>query len=428
MNRRTLLKSSAFAAAGIATTQFLGPVKAIAADAKRIRVKDMEVFAVRLPKPANAPPGTNIDPYNLVCTRLTTESGVRGYSFAPGTTANVEAAKKVMAGEDLFGLEQHLGRGLINWPHVEEAVWDAIGRIAGQPVYRLLGGARAVSQPVYLTYTWPRVNGVFQANPKQQGEWAAVVRKAGFKAMKIQIFRPNYMEDVEACREILAAGGPGFRVMVDRTAGNSGSLWDYPTGLAATKACQEAGVYWVEEPFDRNDFEGPARLAREVDILITGGEGYKGLAPYRECLTHNTYDILQPELNTVGGILTMRKVGALCQAWGVPICPHASSGLGLAGRVQCSAAMGSMYQEIGVLNPPLMPNDRVTPAMPILNSEPFAFKDGELLIPQGPGLGLDLNEEALNKFRVEGPVMGRGGRGEGPSQPGPGGRGGRGNQ
>jgi L-alanine-DL-glutamate epimerase-like enolase superfamily enzyme len=187
-------------------------------------------------------------------------------------------------------------------------------------------------------------------------------------------------------------------------------------------------VYWLEEPFDRNDFEGPARLAREVDILITGGEGYRGLAAYRECLTHGTYDILQPDCNGVGGILTMRKVGALCQAWGIPICPHASSGLGMAGRVQCDAAMGSMYREIGVLSPPQLPNDRVDPVMPILNSAPFVFKDGELLVPQGPGLGLDLNEEAINRFKVDGPITGgRGGPAPAANAPGaPGGRGGRG--
>jgi L-alanine-DL-glutamate epimerase-like enolase superfamily enzyme len=73
--------------------------------------------------------------------------------------------------------------------------------------------------------------------------------------------------------------------------------------------------------------------------------------------------------------------------------------------------MGSMYQEIGVLTPPQLPNDRITPVMPILNSAPFVFREGELVVPQGPGLGLDLNEEAINRFRVEGPVTGRGGRG-----------------
>ena len=432
MNRRELLKSGIYLTAGITANQFLGPVNAIAADAKRIKIKSIEIFIVRMPGVANTPPSgadpRNPEPSQVPCTRITTDSGARGYSFLGGSSANVEAATKVMVNEDLFALEQHLKRGLINWPHIEEACWDTIGRIAGQPVHRLLGGSRTVSQPVYLTYVWPGAADQSHIAPKQQGEQAAILKKAGFKAMKIRIFRPNYMDDVEACREILAAGGPGFRAMVDRTATSPG-LWTYPQGLAAALALQEAGVFWLEEPFDRNDFEGPARLAREVDMLITGGEGYRGLSPFRECLNHNTYDILQPELNTVGGILTMRKVGALCQAWGIPICPHASSGLALAGRVQCSAAMGSMYQEIGVLTPPQLPNDRITPLMPILNSQPFVFKDGELLIPQGPGLGLDLNEEAINRFRVEGPVVGRGGGGGGGGGRGAGGgRGGRGNQ
>jgi D-galactarolactone cycloisomerase len=429
MNRRELLCSAGrFAAAGISTSHFLQPVKAIAADVKRVRIQNIEAFALQLPRPtseAPAPParGFNADPYRLVCTRVTTDAGVRGYSFVGGSTADVEQAKKVMTGENLFAVEQHLSRGLINWSPIEEAVWDAIGRIAGQPVHRLLGGAKAETLQVYLTYVWPGAADQTDVTPKQQAEQAAIVKKAGFRAMKIRIFRPNYMDDVEACSEILATGGPGFRTMVDRTATAPG-LWTYPQGLAAAQALQKAGVYWLEEPFDRNDFEGPARLAREVDILITGGEGYRGLAAYRECLMHGTYDILQPDCNGVGGILTLRKVGALCQAWGVPICPHASSGLALAGRVQASAAMGSMYQEIGVLTPPQLPNDRITPVMPILNSAPFVFREGELVVPQGPGLGLDLNEEAINRFRVEGPVTGRGGRG-GTVAPPTGGRGGR---
>jgi L-alanine-DL-glutamate epimerase-like enolase superfamily enzyme len=60
--------------------------------------------------------------------------------------------------------------------------------------------------------------------------------------------------------------------MVDRTSHLSGKVWDYATGLAAAKALQQVGVYWLEEPFARDDFEGPARLAREMDILITGSE------------------------------------------------------------------------------------------------------------------------------------------------------------
>jgi len=421
MNRRELLKcAGTFATAGVTTSQILQPVKAIAADVKRVRIQNIEAFALQLPRaggqpsPATAATGTRADPSRLVCTRITTEAGVRGYSFLGGSTADVENAKKVMVGEDLFAVEQHLSRGLINWSPIEESVWDAIGRTAGQPVHRLLGGARPATLPVYVTYVWG--DRQIKVTPKQQGEWGAVVKKAGFTAMKVQIMRPDFMEDVEACSEIMAAAGTGFRTMADRTASVAG-LWTYAQGLAAAQALQKAGVWWLEEPFDRNDFESPARLAREVEILITGGEGYRGLAAYRECLMHHTYDVLQPDCNGVGGILTMRKVGVMCEAWGIPICPHGTAGLGWAGRVQASAAMGSMIQEISVLNPPQLPDDRVKPAMPILNSVPFVYRGGEVVVPQGAGLGLDLNEEAINRFRVDGPVSGRGAASGAPPAP-----------
>jgi len=70
--------------------------------------------------------------------------------------------------------------------------------------------------------------------------------------------------------------------MVDRTAQMPGWVRDYPTGLAAARALQRVGVYWLEEPFARDDFEGPARLCREMDqLMITGGEGWRGLDPFR---------------------------------------------------------------------------------------------------------------------------------------------------
>ena len=113
-----------------------------------------------------------------------------------------------------------------------------------------------------------------------------------------------------------------------------------------------------------------------------------------------------------GGMLMMRKVGVLAEAWGLPIAPHAASGLALAGRVQCSAAMGSVYQEIGVLTPPMLPDDVSAPFLPILKGQqPFRFRNGEIEVPQGPGLGLDIDEEAVNRFRVEGFQSGRGGGG-----------------
>ena len=230
------------------------------------------------------------------------------------------------------------------------------------------------------------------------------MKAAGFKAMKIQIFRRDFQLDAEACAEILAVGGPGFRVMVDRTADRSpGGLWTYDQALAAAHALEKAGCYWLEEPLARDDYEGPARLRRESSIMITGGEGYQGLEPYKQCLLHQTYEVLQPELRVVAGIWTARKVGALAEAWGLKTAPHGISGLAWAGRLQLAAAMGSIYQEIAVLNPPWLPDDYCKPFLPLLHGEqPFTFANGECVVPQYPGLGLNVDEAALARYRVEG--------------------------
>jgi L-alanine-DL-glutamate epimerase-like enolase superfamily enzyme len=180
-------------------------------------------------------------------------------------------------------------------------------------------------------------------------------------------------------------------------------MWTYDQALAAAHALEKAGCYWLEEPLARDDYEGPARLRRESSIIITGGEGYQGLEPYRQCLLHQTYEVLQPELRVVAGIWTARKVGALAEAFGLKTAPHGISGLAWAGRLQLAAAMGSIYQEIAVLNPPWLPDDYCKPFLPLLHGEqPFKFAGGECIVPQYPGLGLNVDEAALARYRVEG--------------------------
>jgi L-alanine-DL-glutamate epimerase-like enolase superfamily enzyme len=270
-------------------------------------------------------------------------------------------------------------------------------------VARLLGGS-TTHQPVYVTYVWPGTKGQETITPKQQAEQAKVLRAAGFRAMKIQVFRRNTQVDADACAEILAVGGRDFRVMVDRTADRSpNGLWTYDQALAAAHALEKAGCYWLEEPLARDDYEGPARLRRESKIIITGGEGYHGLEPYKQCLIHGTYEILQPELRLIAGIWTARKVGVLADAWGLKTAPHGMSGLALAGRLQVAAAMGSVYQEVAVLNPPWLPQDYCKPYLPLFYGEqPFTFEDGACRVPPYPGLGLNIDEKALAHYRVDG--------------------------
>jgi len=407
MNRRELLTYAGLGASA-SVAGLLGPVKAIGADVKPIRIKNVETFNIEIPAtPTEVEAGVM---NRTAVVRIETESGVRGYSFGAagggggrgGPAPGFAVIREALIGADLFAMEQHLKRGLINWGGIEEALWDGIGKAANQPVYRLLGGSTS-SIPVYITAVWRGNMDQSQVPIRDQAVYARRLKDAGFNVFKMRIFRPNFMDDVESCAGIIAACGPApsFKVMVDRTAHLSGKVWDYATGLAAAKALQQVGVYWLEEPFARDDFEGPARLAREMDILITGGEGFKGLDAYRECLMHDTYDIIQPDLRTVGGLLTMRKVAALCEAYHKPCIGHGAFGLAVAGRIQAHAAWGAPLEELALATPPLLPQEQWAPALKILKSkELYTFKNGEIQVPQGPGLGLDLNEEALERCKV----------------------------
>ena len=239
MNRRELLTSTAMLIPGSATlTRLLAPVKALAAAVQPIRIKDVEAFNIEIPATATEVEAgvTN----RMAVTRVATESGVRGYSFGgagglgghPGGAAarprcrcraagarrarlgvNAEAfqqIRKTLVGSDLFAMEQHLKRGLLNWGGIEEAMWDAIGKIAGQPVYRMLGGSKT-SVPVYITAVWRGNADQSQVPIKDQAVYARRLKDAGFNAFKMRIFRPDFMDDVESCAGIIAACGSGFQ-------------------------------------------------------------------------------------------------------------------------------------------------------------------------------------------------------------------------
>src|SRR5262249_15359828 len=149
----------------------------------------------------------------------------------PGALPEV---RKVLVGQDLFAVERHLRHGLIRWGGVEHAVWDAIGKIAGQPVSRLLGGAAGRGE-AYLTCVWKGKLDQSQVAYEEQARMAVRLKQAGFKGMKIRAWRPDPMHDVAACEVIKRAVGSDFALMFDRTADRprdaGQQVWDYETGL-----------------------------------------------------------------------------------------------------------------------------------------------------------------------------------------------------
>ena len=190
MNRRDLLVSGAAAAGAVQT--LLTPVRAIAADVKSVRIRTIETFNIQIPASQTEVEAGVMNRASV--TRVVTESGVRGYSFGgpgdggfrPGGRGTASAARAgtfpqirdALVGADLFAVEEHLNKGLLNWGGIEEAIWDAIGKAAGQPVYRLLGGS-TTRIPVYITAVWRGNMDQSQVPIKDQATYALQLKEAG---------------------------------------------------------------------------------------------------------------------------------------------------------------------------------------------------------------------------------------------------------
>lgn len=377
---------------------------ALHAAVKPVRIVDVDLFRIDIPvTPAEAAAGL-MHRYDVA--KVVTDAGVTGYSFAGAPPQMLPAVKEVLVGKDLFNVDGHLREGLGKWGGVEHAVWDAIGKIAGQPACKLLGAPND-RVTAYLTCVWPGPADQQQIPYADQVKMAVKIKSAGFKGMKIRAWRPSPMDDVEVCRLIKEATGKEFKLMFDRTAHmpvpmSGQQVWDFETGLKVARGLQKAGAYWLEEPFARDDYAGPAKLASMVDILITGGEAYTSLEPYRQCLLHKTYDILQPDGRGSGGIFRCRQVGVMAESFHVPCILHGTMGLMLAGWLQATLAIGSPLQEVALITPPLLPEEQWAPGLKVLKSKQmFQFDNGDLVMPPHPGIGLDVDEDALARYRVK---------------------------
>lgn len=403
-------------AAAALTMPLLDPLRAVAAEVKRVRITDVESFSVRIP---GGDPRDDMRSYSYGVSRVHTDAGVTGTSFVPCPQDLLKRwVKPTLVGEDVFAIDRHVQRlqalrgesGVQSWSGVEHAMWDVVGKLANRPVAKLLGGARDKLR-VYRTTVWPYSEAARGKKPllesdqqeiayDLQAKFAVRLKESGFGAMKIRAWRPKPMDDVDAVGAIRAAVGPDFKIMLDRTAVRPGWVWDYPTALEVCRGLEKHDAYWLEEPFDGHDIYGPARLAAEVDILITGGELGKSTYEFLEFLVNKTYDVLQPDTRICGGILMARKIAVLAEAFGVPCIQHGTSSLALAGYIQAGCAMNNCeWQEI--IGGPNLPQEQWEPAKKLVRTpDVFRIESGYVLLPELPGLGLDLNEDAIKEYRV----------------------------
>jgi L-alanine-DL-glutamate epimerase-like enolase superfamily enzyme len=254
------------------------------------------------------------------------------------------------------------------------ALWDAAGKALGQPLYRLLGGARD-RLPAYASdRLWYSLS--LEELAASAGQHVA----QGFRAIKLRLGKEASPEaEAGRVRAVRQAIGPAVRILVDAT-----ESWDRPRAIQAGRRLQEEGIAWLEDPLSHRDVAGLAQLAAALDVPVAGGEHLYELAAFREALQAGALDIAIVDLARVGGITPWRRIAALAQAYHVPVCGH---------------VIPEIHVHLLAATPNALMVEYVPRSAAILREMP-ALEDGQLVAPKAPGLGLALDEAAVRRYRV----------------------------
>ncbi len=372
----------------------------------RLKVTNMKVFGVTIEKGSDRP---------YVFVKIETDAGVVGWGEATlegkagAVMATVNDLREFIVGHDPMMVEHHwqamyvhafyragpiMGSAISG---IDQALWDIRGKALGQPVYRLLGG------PVDER----GVRGYYHARASTRDELVALRESA--KEMGVTAFKsgiPGYYEWIEGNQairravdriQVLREGlGDDIDIGVDFHAKTS------PT--VATIICKEVeplNVMFIEEPCPPENVKAMARIARRTTVPIATGERLVASYSCRELIEQGVVDILQCDINHVSGITALWKVGAMAQPSGVKLAPHACEGpVGGMATLHVDAALSNfLVQEIcsGV-----EPTRKEKIWEEWLGFPAMRMVDGYFPLPEKPGLGFELTEQALAKYPFEG--------------------------
>ena len=338
---------------------------------------------------------------------VTTDDGIKGYGAACDSTQLLAGVwethiRPLLIGKDVTEIEA-ISAGLNNvalyayrpWC-VEVAVWDALGKYANLPIYKMLGGA----QDKVLAYA---STGELKT-VEERIEDAQRFISEGFKMMKIRAHQDDVEDDLKDIREIFKAVGGKIKIAIDANQGwffngkKVVSKWDFKKALYVCQQLEELGAEWLEEPLYSYDFEGLSELRKRVNINIAGGEINAQVHEFRDFIKHNCFDIYQMDTVLSGGILQSRKVAAMVEAENKIFTPHTwTNGMGLAAALHVAGSVSNCPFIEYCYDPPRW--DYTIRDM--MFTEPLKVeKDGYIRVPNKPGLGVELDHELLAKYTI----------------------------
>lgn len=304
-----------------------------------------------------------------------------------------------LAGRDPFDVEAHAdrlryyggGRPRRGGASVDIALWDLIGKASGQPLYKLWGGEKEK----VLVYA----STIQLSTPERTPLLAAELMEEGWKAVKLRLHHAAIEEDTRTVEAVRAAVGDRVEIMADANQAQSpgtwqpGVQWDLERAVETARELQRLGCRWLEEPLPRYAFDLLAELNRLVELPIAGGENNCGLHEFRWMMERGVYDIVQPDSLVSGGITELRKIASLAEALGKSVVPHhGGGGIGTIAHLHLVASWpNAPYLEL--LHEP--PVGSYRHRLAILQDPPVVDATGYMSLPQGPGLGVEIDPELI---------------------------------
>lgn len=347
----------------------------------------------REPGPLGAGPGAAAE--NFVLLTLLTDSGVEGISYAGFSSyvmlkalkEAVDGLAELTIGEDPMNVEalnyklssiagSGAPAGLVtrSISAIDVALWDIKGKALQQPVYKLLGGFRDRIPTYYSGKLWRPYS------LEELAEASSQLVRDGYKAMKFRMGGENTASKEIARMQVMRESvGDEVDLMLDINQG-----WDVNTAISIGKELDQYNLYWLEDPINHQDYEGLARIADALNTPVSAGEYHYGIIPFRYMLEHRSIDIVMVDLLRVGGITQWMKVAHMAEAYNLPVVSHLAPEF----LVHAVAAVPNG------LTVELMPW-----AYPLFKDLP-KVENGEMLLPQKPGFGLEFDESAVKKFSL----------------------------
>lgn len=271
---------------------------------------------------------------------------------------------------------------------VEMALWDIKGKALGVPCYQLLGGKVRDSVPIY-------VNGWFSPakTPDEFAEKAKEVAAKKFLGCKWdpfgkawqQISKHDLNSAMECIAKVAEVVGEDVQLLIE-----GHGRFDIPTAVKIGRRLEEFDIFWFEEPIPPDDKEGMKQVKDRIRVSIAAGERLYNRYEYRQFFELGCSDYIQPDISHAGGLFEMRMLGAEAEARHIGFCPHNPSGpVANAATLQLAACVPNFVML------EMMMTD--VPYRAEICDEDLTIKGGRMVIPDRPGIGIDLNEKELLK-------------------------------